>query len=439
MKKDIQHDAQLDNLIADEEARQRTFLNLIASENHTSPQVREAVGSVLAHKYAEGLPRKRYYGGCEVVDEVELLAIRRAKELFGASWANVQPHAGSQANAAVLQALLSPGDRILGFNLNHGGHLTHGSPVNFSGKLYQASFYGVSEETGMVAMDKLAEAARKAKPQLIICGGSSYSRDWDYVQLRAIADEVGAYLLADIAHPAGLIARGLLRNPIPHCHVITTTTHKTLRGPRGGMILMGEDMEKRHGVRDRKGKLRSVSSLLDSGVFPGTQGGPHMNNIAGKAVAFHEVQTEGYLSYVQEVQRSAKVLASALAARGYHIVSGGTDNHMILLDLRAQGITGKQAEGVLSKAGIIVNKNLIPFDPASPFTTSGIRIGTPTIITRGLGASDMAQVAAWIDDALQQGMDEGALQRVAGEVAEVMGRYPLFANTARPQAEVAVT
>jgi glycine hydroxymethyltransferase len=431
MKDHIPHDAELHHLITDEEARQSTFLNLIASENHTSPQVRRAVGSVLAHKYAEGLPRKRYYGGCEVVDEVEQLAITRAKEIFGASWANVQPHAGSQANAAVLQALLSLGDRILGFNLNHGGHLTHGSPVNFSGKLYQASFYGVSEETGMVAMDEVAKAAHKAKPKLIICGGSSYSRDWDYAQLRAIADEVGAYLLADIAHPAGLIARGLLRNPIPHCHVITTTTHKTLRGPRGGMILMGEDMENRHGIRDRKGKLRNVSSLLDSGVFPGTQGGPHMNNIAGKAVAFHEVETEEYLSYVQEVQRSAEVLGSALAARGYHIVSGGTDNHMILLDLRAQGITGKQAETVLAKAGIIVNKNLIPFDPESPFITSGIRIGTPTIITRGLGAVDMAQVAAWIDDALQQNGDEGALKRIAGEVMVVMGRYPLFASRRR--------
>ncbi len=424
--------------MANEERRQRTFLNLIASENHTSPQVREAVGSVLAHKYAEGLPGKRYYGGCEVVDEVERLAITRAKEIFGASWANVQPHAGSQANAAVLQALLSPGDRILGFNLNHGGHLTHGSPVNFSGKFYQASFYGVSEKTGMVAMEKVAEAARKAKPQLIICGGSSYSRDWDYAQLRAIADEVGAYLMADIAHPAGLIARGLLRNPIPHCHVITTTTHKTLRGPRGGMILMGEDMENRHGVRNRKGKLRNVSSLLDSGVFPGTQGGPHMNNIAGRMAAFHEVQQESYLSYVQEVQQSAEVLGSALATRGYQIVSGGTDNHMILLDLRPQGITGKQAEAVLAKAGIIVNKNLIPFDPESPFTTSGIRIGTPTIITRGLGVSDMEQVASWIDDALQRGVDERALQRMADEVAEVMGKYPLFANGGRQQVEEVV-
>lgn len=283
----------------------------------------------------------------------------------------------------------------------------------------------------MVAMDEVAKAAHKAKPKLIICGGSSYSRDWNYGELRAIADEVGAYLLADIAHPAGLIARGLLRNPIPHCHVITTTTHKTLRGPRGGMILMGEDMENRRGIRDRKGKLSNVSSLLDSGVFPGTQGGPHMNNIAGKAVAFHEVETEEYLGYVQEVQRSAEVLGSALAARGYHIVSGGTDNHMILLDLRAQGITGKQAETVLAKAGIIVNKNLIPFDPESPFITSGIRIGTPTIITRGLGAGDMAQVAAWIDDALQQNGDEGALKRIAGEVVVVMGRYPLFASRRR--------
>ena len=422
------HDPIIEKLLQEEHARQCRSLNLIASENTVSPQVHAVVGSVFAHKYAEGLPGKRYYGGCKVVDEVESLAIARAKKLFGARWANVQPHAGSQANAAVMLAVLQAGDKILGFRLNHGGHLTHGSTVNFSGILYQAASYGVNEDTGYVDMDEVARIAAQEKPRLIICGGSSYSRDWDYARFRKIADEVGAILLADIAHPAGLIACGELNNPFPHCHIVTTTTHKTLRGPRGGMILMGEDFENPLGICDRKGKVKTMSALLDSAVFPGLQGGPHENNIAGKAVAFYEATTDAYKSYIQQVRENARILADALMAQGYELVSGGTDNHLFLVDLSNKGVTGKEAEKALGNAHIIVNKNVIPFDEKSPFVTSGIRIGTPALTTRGMVTADMSQLATWIDEILSHPSDTQLQERIGAAVVEKMNALPLFAR-----------
>lgn len=420
------HDLQIEKLLRREASRQISTLNLIASENFISPQVQAAIGSVLSNKYAEGLPGQRYYGGCEVVDEVEALAIARIKKLFGAVWANVQPHAGSQANAAVMLATLKAGDKILGFNLNHGGHLTHGSMVNFSGILYRAASYGVDKETGRVDMEEVARIAAKEKPRLIICGGSSYSRDWDYVRFRKIADEVGALLLADIAHPAGLIARGLLNNPMKHCHFITTTTHKTLRGARGGLIMMGQDFDNPLGIKDRKGNIKPMSSLLDSAVFPGLQGGPHENNIAGKAVAFYEASTDMYEIYVKQVKENAAVLANAFITKGYELVSGGTDNHLFLIDLSSKGITGKEADKALGKAGIIANKNVVPFDTKSPFVTSGIRLGTAAMTTRGLNAQDMDQVAEWIDIVLQNKDNQGVLDEIKKAVEEKMSALPLF-------------
>lgn len=419
-------DVEIFELIAEEQERQTRGVELIASENFTSPQVRQAMGSVLTHKYAEGYPGKRYYGGCEVVDKVEQAAIDRAKQLFGAAWANVQPHSGAQANAAVMLALLKPGDTILGFNLSHGGHLTHGSPVNFSGKLYRPVFYGVEGDTGTIDMDKVAETAKQEKPRLIICGASAYARDWDYARFRAIADEVGAVLLADIAHPAGLIAKGLLNNPMPHCHVVTTTTHKTLRGPRGGMIMVGQDMENPLGIANAKGEIQLLSALLDSAVFPGTQGGPLEHIIAAKAVAYGEALTAGFERYVQQVQKNAQALAAELVRRGYHLVSGGTDNHLMLIDLRNKDISGKKADYALGLADITVNKNMVPFDTRSPFITSGIRIGTPAVTTRGLKEEQMLQIAAWIDTVITHADDERTLAAVKKEVNALMNQYPLF-------------
>ena len=416
------------NLIEKERLRQKQGLQLIASENFVSDNVLAAVGSILTNKYAEGLPGKRYYGGCEVVDEIERMAIERAKKLFGAAWANVQPHSGSQANAAVMMAVLKPGDKILGFDLGHGGHLTHGSSVNFSGKLYQASFYGVEKNTGCIDWDRVETLAVEEKPRLIICGGSAYSRDWDYERLRTIADRVGALLMADIAHIAGLIAAGLLNDPLPHCHIITTTTHKTLRGPRGGMILMGQDFDNPLGVHDRKGNLKPMSALLDSSVFPGTQGGPLMHAIAGKAVAFKEALQNSFTMYAKQVQQNAQAMAKAFIERGYDIVSGGTDNHLFLINLQSKGITGKQAEEALGRADITVNKNMIPFDQRSPFTTSGIRLGTPAVTTRGLKEADMRQIVAWIDPILTRPTDERLAQTTKQQVHTRMEGLPLFTS-----------
>ena len=385
----MQRDEQIFELINAEKDRQLHGLELIASENFVSDQVLEAAGSVLTNKYAEGYPGRRYYGGCEVVDEVEQIAIDRAKTLFGASYANVQPHSGSQANTAVYAACLKPGDKILGFDLSHGGHLTHGSPVNFSGKLYHPVFYGVNKETGRIDYDSMEAIAKKEQPKLIIAGASAYSRDMDFKRFREIADSVNAILMADISHPAGLIAKGILNDPIPHCHVVTTTTHKTLRGPRGGMILMGEDFENPFGVTLKSGKLRMMSSLFDSAVFPGNQGGPLEHIIAAKAVAFGEALTDEFLHYILQVKKNAEAMAEAFVARGYHVISGGTDNHMMLIDLRNKNITGKDAEQALVKADITVNKNMVPFDDKSPFVTSGIRVGTAAVTTRGLKEADM--------------------------------------------------
>ncbi|MBT8284448.1 MAG: serine hydroxymethyltransferase, partial [Flavobacteriaceae bacterium] len=390
----MKRDTQIFELIAAEKERQINGIELIASENFTSPQVMEAAGSVLTNKYAEGYPGKRYYGGCEIVDQVETIAIERAKELFGAVYANVQPHSGSQANAAVFQACLQPGDTILGFDLSHGGHLTHGSPVNFSGKLYRATFYGVEEETGMLNYDKIKEIADKEKPKLIIAGASAYSRDMDFKRFREIADSVDALLLADIAHPAGLIAKGILNDPIPHCHFVTTTTHKTLRGPRGGLILMGQDFDNPFGVRLKNGNLRKMSSLIDLAVFPGNQGGPLEHIIAAKAIAFGEALTEEFLHYMIQVKKNAAAMAAAFVAREYKIISGGTDNHVMLIDLRNKGITGKDAEKILVQADITANKNMVPFDDKSPFVTSGIRFGTAAITTRGLKEDDMGIIVS---------------------------------------------
>jgi len=384
-------------LLEDEQQRQEEGLELIASENFVSKQVMEAAGSVATNKYAEGLPGKRYYGGCQIVDEIETIAIERAKQLFNAEWVNVQPHSGAQANAAVMLAVLNPGDKILGFDLSHGGHLTHGSPVNFSGKLYQPFFYGVKRDTGLIDYEQLREVALREKPKLIICGASAYSRDWDYAFIRQVADEVGALVLADISHPAGLIARGLLTDPLPFCHIVTTTTHKTLRGPRGGMIMMGKDFENPWGLKTPKGEIKKMSALLDGAVFPGTQGGPLEHIIAAKAVAFHEALSDSYLKYVLQVKLNAQAISKALVDMGYEIVSGGTDNHLILIDLRNKGISGKAAENALVLADITVNKNMVPYDDKSPFVTSGIRIGTAAVTTRGMKEKQMEQIAELID------------------------------------------
>jgi glycine hydroxymethyltransferase len=386
----------------------------------------EAAGSVLTNKYAEGYPGKRYYGGCEVVDEVETLAIERAKELFGAEYANVQPHSGSQANTAVFHACLKPGDKFLGFDLAHGGHLTHGSPVNFSGRLYNPVFYGVEKETGLLNYDKIQEIATKEQPKMIIAGASAYSREIDYKRFREIADSVGAILLADVAHPAGLIAKGIIADPIPHCHVVTTTTHKTLRGPRGGMIMMGKDFENPFGIKLKNGNLRMMSSLLDSGIFPGNQGGPLMHVIGAKAIAFGEALTDEFLHYMVQVKKNATMLADALVLKGYDIISGGTDNHMMLIDLRNKNVTGKAAEEALGKADITVNKNMVPFDDKSPFVTSGIRIGTAAVTTRGLVEGDMHEIANFIDKAIQHHDNDEVLANVAASVNEMMGHRPLF-------------
>lgn len=424
----MQRDQQLFDLIDRENDRQVNGLELIASENFASPQVMEAQGSVLTNKYAEGLPGKRYYGGCEVVDEAENLAKNRINELFGSTWSNVQPHSGAQANAATMLAILKPGSKILGFDLSHGGHLTHGSPVNFSGKLYQPSFYGVEKETGLINYDTVEATAAKEKPELIICGASAYSRDWDYARLREIADENGALLLADVSHPAGLIARGLLNDPLDHCHIVTTTTHKTLRGPRGGLIMMREDFENPFGLKTPKGKVRMMSSLLDSGVFPGTQGGPLMHVIAAKAVAFGEALSDEYMSYVLQVKKNAEVMAKAFVDKGYKVISEGTDNHLMLIDLRSKDVNGKEAEAALGQVDITVNKNMVPFDDKSPFVTSGIRTGTSAVTTRGLKETDMEQIVAHIDTALMNREDEAKLKAIRSEVNNWMKDRPLFVS-----------
>ncbi len=414
------------DLIEKEKERQQNGIELIASENFTSPQVMKAMGTVLTNKYAEGLPGKRYYGGCEIVDEIEQLAIDRAKELFGAEWANVQPHSGAQANASVMLACLKPGDKILGFDLSHGGHLTHGSPVNFSGKLYQPVFYGVEQETGTIDFDKVLEIAQREKPRMIICGASAYSRDWDYKKLREAADSVGAILMADIAHPAGLIARGLLNDPMEYCHVVTTTTHKTLRGPRGGMVMVGKNIDNPWGLKTPKGEVRKLGSILDSGVFPGTQGGPLEHVIAAKAVSFQEALSDEYMDYVVQVARNAKAMAGAFVEKGYKIISGGTDNHLMLIDLRSKKLTGKQAEEALIQADITINKNMVPFDTQSPFVTSGMRIGTPAVTTRGMIERDLLKVVDLIDEALQKPDDSKHLKSVKRKVNRFMQKFPLY-------------
>ncbi|RZK57228.1 MAG: serine hydroxymethyltransferase [Pedobacter sp.] len=419
-----------DNIIFDlidkELDRQEHGLELIASENFVSKQVMEAAGSVLTNKYAEGLPGKRYYGGCQVVDDIENIAIERAKELFGAAWVNVQPHSGAQANAAVMLAVIQPGDKILGFDLSHGGHLTHGSPVNFSGKLYQPHFYGVKKEDGLIDYAKLEEVALAEKPKLIICGASAYSREWDYAFIRKVADKVGALLLADISHPAGFIAKGLLANPLPHCHIVTTTTHKTLRGPRGGMIMMGQDFENPWGLKTPKGEIRMMSALLDMAVFPGTQGGPLEHIIAAKAIAFGEALTDDYLTYIKQVGANAQAMAKAFVAKGYGIISGGTDNHLMLIDLRNKNITGKLAENALEKADITVNKNMVPFDDKSPFVTSGMRVGTAAITSRGFKETEMQEIVDLIDEVLSNPEDEQNLQSVKEKVQALVSNFPLY-------------
>jgi glycine hydroxymethyltransferase len=426
----MQRDVQIFNLIQLELERQQHGIELIASENFVSQQVMEAMGSVLTNKYAEGLPGKRYYGGCELVDQVEQLAIDRLKQLFGCAWANVQPHSGAQANAAVMLGVLKPGDKILGFDLSHGGHLTHGSAVNFSGKLYTPSFYGVSKETGLIDWDNVAEIAKKEQPKLIICGASSYSRDWDYARLRAIADEVGALLLADISHPSGLIAKGFLNNPIPHCHIVTSTTHKTLRGPRGGVIMMGTDFPNPWGLTTPKGDIKMMSAILDGAVFPGTQGGPLEHVIAAKAVAFGEALTDEFADYCKQVMSNAQALAKAMVDKGYSVISGGTENHMMLIDLRTKSdtLTGKIAEDTLVKCHITINKNAVPFETRSPFVTSGIRLGTPAITSRGLKAEHMPLIAELIDTALTHHNDAEVLEQVKIRVMDLMKGFPLYAE-----------
>ncbi|MCD2259223.1 serine hydroxymethyltransferase [Psychroserpens luteolus] len=424
----MQRDSQIFELINAEKDRQINGLELIASENFVSDQVMEAAGSVLTNKYAEGYPGKRYYGGCEVVDEVEQIAIDRAKTLFGAAYANVQPHSGSQANTAVFAACLKPGDTILGFDLSHGGHLTHGSPVNFSGKLYNPTFYGVKKDTGLIDYDMLSDVAEQEKPKLIIAGASAYSRDMDFAKFREVADNVGAILLADISHPSGLIAKGILNDPLPHCHIVTTTTHKTLRGPRGGLIMMGENFENPFGLRLKNGNLRKMSGLLDSGVFPGNQGGPLEHIIAAKAIAFGEALSDEFMHYMLQVKRNAAAMAKAFVDRGYHIISGGTDNHMMLIDLRNKDITGKDAEEALGKADITVNKNMVPFDDKSPFVTSGIRVGTAAITTRGLKETDMETIVGFMDEAIMNYQEDAKLESIAEQVNAMMSGKPLFTS-----------
>lgn len=422
----MERDNTIFNLIGKELDRQEQGIELIASENFVSKQVMEAAGSVLTNKYAEGLPGKRYYGGCEVVDEIETLAIERAKELFGAAWVNVQPHSGAQANAAVFLAILNPGDKILGFDLSHGGHLTHGSPVNFSGKLYEPHFYGVDRETGLIDYKQLEETALREKPKVIICGASAYSRDWDYAFIRRVADEIGALVVADISHPAGLIARNLLSDPLPHCHIVTTTTHKTLRGPRGGLIMVGQDFENPWGIKTPKGELRSITSLLDLAVFPGTQGGPLEHIVAAKAIAFGEALSDDYLAYIKQVKSNAAALAQVFVDKGYKLISGGTDNHLMLIDLRNKGLSGKAAEAALGKAEITINKNMVPFDDRSPFVTSGIRLGTAAITTRGLREAEMVEIAELIDAVLMNHEDDAKLAGIGHKVNSLMAKFPLY-------------
>lgn len=424
----MMQDSVVNALIQKELDRQRNGIELIASENFTSQQVINAMGSCLTNKYAEGYPGKRYYGGCEVVDEIEQLAIDRLKELFGAEYANVQPHSGAQANAAVFLAILQPGDAILGFDLSHGGHLSHGSPVNFSGKVYQPHFYGVEEDTGIIDMDKVEAKALEVRPKLIICGASAYSRDWDYERFRAIADQVGALLLADIAHPAGLIATGLLKNPMQHCHIVTSTTHKTLRGPRGGIIMMGKNFENPWGRTTKKGNPIKMSAILNSGVFPGMQGGPLEHVIAAKAIAFGEALRPEFRYYGEQVIRNAKAMAAAFVEKGYKIISGGTDNHLMLIDLRSKGVTGKQAENALVKADITINKNMVPFDTQSPFVTSGIRIGTAAITSRGFNQEHCLQVVDWIDAIINDIENPDLIEHTKGAVNQFMQDFPLYAT-----------
>ena len=415
-------DKKLFELIQEEKIRQTEGVELIASENYASNDVLEAAGSILTNKYAEGLPGKRYYGGCEVVDEIEDLCRERLKKLFNASWVNVQPHSGAQANAAVMLALLKPGDKILGFDLAHGGHLTHGSPVNFSGKLYRPFFYGVKKESGIIDYDKLEETAKQENPQMIICGASSYSREWDYEKIRSIADNIGAFVLADIAHPSGLISRGLLNDPLDYCHVVTSTTHKTLRGPRGGIIMMRDDFENPFGIKTPKGVVRKISSLLDSAVFPGTQGGPLEHIIAAKAVAFKEALSDKYLDYVVQVKKNANIMANEFTKRGYNIISNGTDNHLMLIDLRNKNINGKEAEKNLGKADITINKNMVPFDTESPFVTSGMRVGTAAVTTRGMVEEDMVKIVGFIDRVLA---NENETKKVKKEINNWVVQFPL--------------
>jgi len=422
----IKKDTAIFNLIKEELERQTHGVELIASENYVSDQVMKAMGSVLTNKYAEGLPFKRYYGGCEVVDKVEQLAIDRAKQLYGAAWVNVQPHSGAQANAAVMLACLKPGDTIMGLDLSHGGHLTHGSPVNYSGKLYRPVFYGVERETGRISYDALEGTAKKERPKMIICGASAYSRDWDYARIRKIADEVGAFVMADIAHPAGLIAKGLLNSPFEHCHFVTSTTHKTLRGPRGGVILMGKDFENPFGLKDVKGNIRMMSNLMDMAVFPGTQGGPLEHVIAAKAIAFGEILSDEFTRYAKQIQSNAQAMAKAFVDKGYHIISGGTDNHLMLIDLRNKKLTGKKAQETLDRAHITLNKNAVPFDDKSPFVTSGIRIGVPAVTTRGMKESDMQTVVDFVDKVLMNIDNSSVVGFVAKEVQAFMKQFTLY-------------
>jgi len=422
----MQRDQQVFDIIQKELQRQRNGIELIASENFTSLQVMQAMGNVMTNKYAEGYPGRRYYGGCEFVDETEQLAIDRIKQVFNCEYANVQPHSGAQANASVLLAVLKPADKILGLDLSMGGHLTHGSPVNFSGKLYQPFFYGVHKDTGLVNYEQMEEVARKEKPQLIICGASAYSRDWDYARIRKIADEIGALVMADIAHPAGLIAKGLLKSPFQHCHFVTSTTHKTLRGPRGGIILMGKDFENPFGLKDMKGNVRMMSNLLDMAVFPGTQGGPLEHVIAAKAIAFGEILGNEFTQYAKQVQLNAQAMAKSFVAKGYNIISGGTDNHLMLIDLRNKNLTGKKAQETLDKAHITLNKNAVPFDDKSPFVTSGIRVGVPAITTRGLKENDMQTVVDFLDKVLMNIDDASILTAVANDVHQFMNQFPLY-------------
>jgi glycine hydroxymethyltransferase len=422
----MEHDSTIFDLIDKERKRQVEGIELIASENFTSPQVIQAVGSILTNKYAEGYPGKRYYGGCEVVDEIEDLARNRAAELFDAEYVNVQPHSGSQANAAIFLACLKPGDKIMGFDLSHGGHLTHGSPVNFSGKTYKAVFYGVERDTGLINYEKIKELADVEMPKMIICGASAYSRDINYSKFREIADGVGALLLADISHPSGLIAKGILNDPLPYCDFVTSTTHKTLRGPRGGIIMMGRDFENPWGLKTPKGNIRMMSNILDMSVFPGIQGGPLEHVIAGKAVAFGEALSDSFFNYIMQVQKNSNAMAKAMISRGYNIISGGTDNHLMLIDLRNKNITGKLAESALVKAHITANKNMVPFDDKSPFVTSGIRIGTAAITTRGLVESDMESIVSFIDEVIKNPESENNLKSIRGEVISMMTNRPLF-------------